>query len=201
MTRRTLAAAAGLLLGAAPLAAQEHPPQPWERRTHPTASIGADALFSTIGTSGGDRVHDGGGFDVHAGLSVSAFSLAAGYQRTMHDYAGASSRATYSGPYVEPRLSLDLGGTSFTPYLAGRVGRLTQKTPASTTNVPGSRTGTLLGAGGGVLVYVSHAVALDVGAMWSTLEFGSGTDAIAPSPYVGGGGAGALLKAGLRVTP
>src|SRR6476620_8870075 len=101
-TRLVLAA---LLAGAAPaLAQRSHPAQPWERRSAPFVSLGADAVYGTVGAHARDaRVGDG----------VGALAVAAGYQRTEHDFAGAADRATYQTVYVEPRVLLDLGAGNF----------------------------------------------------------------------------------------
>jgi hypothetical protein len=84
-------------------AAQSHPPQPWERRSRSSVSIGGDAVYTSVGARDG-AIGDGVGFDAHAGLDISALSLGAGYQRTSHDLTGTSHSAVYDGFYVEPRV-------------------------------------------------------------------------------------------------
>lgn len=185
---------------AAAQSSRHHPPQPWERRSRSSVSIGGDAVYTSVGSRDGTAaIADGVGFDAHASLDVSALSLGAGYQRTTHDLTGSSRAAVYDGFYVEPRVRLELGGTNFTPYVAGRVGRMRQSIPnvaASTTTT--RRTGTALGAGGGLLVDLTRGAALDLGALWSTLSFSE--DRSLPQ-VVDTGTNGVVLRAGLRLTP
>lgn len=180
-----------------PAAAQSHPPQPWERRSRSSVSIGGDAVYTSVGARDG-AIGDGVGFDAHAGLDISALSLGAGYQRTSHDLTGTSRSAVYDGFYVEPRVRLELGATNFTPYIAARVGRMRQTIPNATSTADTRRTGTALGAGGGLLVSLTRGAALDLGALWSTLSYSE--DRSLPQ-VVDTGKHGVVLRAGLRLTP
>jgi hypothetical protein len=180
-------------------AAQRRHPQPWERRSRTSVSIGGDAVYTSVGSrDGAGGIGDGVGFDAHASLDVSALSLGAGYQRTSHDLTGTTRSAVYDGFYVEPRVRLELGGTNFTPYVAGRVGRMRQTIPNATSTADSRRTGTALGAGGGLLVSLTRGASLDLGALWSTLSYSE--DRSLPQ-VVDTGKDGVVLRAGLRLTP
>jgi opacity protein-like surface antigen len=197
-----LAALAGVALAALPArpaAAQSHPLQPWERRSSPFLSVGADAVFSSIRARAVDsRIGDGVGFDAHASVGVSALSIGAGYQRTTHSLTGTTEHATYSGYYVEPRVALDLGAGNFTPYLAGRVGRTRVSVPPGLAGTTTALTGTTYAAGGGLAVWLTHNASLDLGALWSRLDLARSRSA---RDVLRNGEDGVTLRAGLRLTP
>ena len=198
--RLSLLAALVVLAPASHAVAQSRHVEPWERRSSPFFALGGDAVYSSVRARASDpRIGDGYGFDVHATLGVSALALAAGYQRTEHDLTGTTSHATYSGFYAEPRVLLDLGAGNFTPYLAGRIGRTKVSTPSALSTPPANFTGTMYGAGGGVQVWLVRSVALDLGAMWSRIDFGNVRTSA--RDVVRNGEDGLLLKAGVRLTP
>src|SRR5438105_6241798 len=161
-------------LGAPAAQPQSHPAQPWERRSSAFVALGADGVFSSVRARASDpRIGDGYGFDVHGTLGVSALGIGVGYQRTEHELTGTSDEATYSGFYVEPRVMLDLGAGNFTPYVAGRVGRAAVSMPPALASTASRLTGTEYGVGGGVQVWLVPSLALDLGAMWSRIDFGT----------------------------
>jgi len=178
---------------------RRHREQPWERRSAPSLSIGGGGVFSTVGSNARDaRIGDGVGFDANAAIGVSALMITGGYQRTEHDFAGVSPKATYSTLYVEPRVLLDLGAGNFTPYLAGRVGRTRLRLPDVPATSAGSFNSTSWGAGGGVHVWLARSVALDLGALWSRLDYARGAS---PSEVLENGENGVTFRVGLRLTP
>ena len=151
-------------LGAAlalPLAASAQPQATrgsaalWEEHPGLTIAFAAGGLYSSLDRAPTGR--DGFGFDAGTYLGVSAFALGAGYQRTVHA-GGAARSGVYEGIFVEPRLALPLGDVPFTPYVAGRLVRLTPLTGDD----DGPR-GVQLGGGGGVLVALAPRVRLDLG--------------------------------------
>jgi len=181
-------------------AAQRHLPEPWQRRSTPFVAVGGDAVFSSVRARATDpRIGDGYGFDVHGSVGVSALSLGGGYQRTEHDLTGTTQHATYSGFYVEPRVMLDLGAGNFMPYIAGRVGRTSVSEPPSLTGNTAVTHGTTYGAGGGLQVWLARSVALDLGALWSRIDYSQ--HRLSASDILRNGEDGVLLKAGLRLTP
>lgn len=202
MSPRSFALVAlAVLVGAAPTAdaQRRRHASPWERRSQPSLSIGGGAVFSSVGSNARDaRIGDGVGYDVNLAIGVSALAIAGGYQRTEHDFAGVSPKATYSTLYVEPRVLLDLGAGNFTPYLAARVGRARLRLPDVPATVAGSHNATSYGAGGGVHVWLARSVALDLGALWSRLDYGTGGSA---TDVLRGGESGVTFRAGLRLSP
>ena len=181
-------------------AQSHHPAEPWERRSSAFIAVGADGVFSSVRARASDpRIGDGYGFDAHASLGVSALAIGVGYQRTEHDLTGTTEHAVYSGYYVEPRVLLDLGAGNFTPYLVGRVGRTRVTMPPSLTSTTSRLTGTEYGAGGGLQVWLVPAVSLDLGAMWSRIDFGTHSSSV--RDILKNGEDGVLLRAGVRLTP
>ena len=81
----------------------------------------------------------------------------------------------------------------------GRIGRTRVTTPAALSANSTRLTGTMYGAGGGVQVWLARAVALDLGAMWSRIDFS--TNRSTGSEVLRNGEDGLLLKAGVRLTP
>ncbi|AHG89245.1 hypothetical protein J421_1708 [Gemmatirosa kalamazoonensis] len=180
--------------------AQRHPPQPWERRSSPFVAIGGDGVYSSVRARASDpRIGDGYGFDVHASIGVSALGVGAGYQRTEHDLAGSTDHAIYSGYYLEPRVTLDLGAGNFTPYLAGRIGRTKVSSPTTLSSTATPLTGTTYAAGGGLQVWLARSLALDLGALWSRLDYGARESSA--RDVLRNGEDGVLVRAGVRLTP
>jgi opacity protein-like surface antigen len=198
--RLSLLAALVVLAPASHAVAQSRHVEPWERRSSPFFALGGDAVYSSVRARASDpRIGDGYGFDVHATLGVSALALAAGYQRTEHDLAGSTDHAVYSGFYLEPRVTLDLGAGNFMPYLAGRIGRTRVTEPSSLASGAGPLTGTTYGAGGGLQVWLARSLALDLGAMWSRFDYGAHRQSA--RDILRNGEDGVLVKAGVRLTP
>jgi hypothetical protein len=159
---------------AAPLAAhaQRNVP-PWERRTAPTLSVEGGGVYASMRGGDVERLNDGFGFEAQGRVGVSALSIGVGYQRSTHGIAGLQAlggpteRAVLSGVFVEPRVALELGGTNFTPYLSGRVARLSLS--QSQANI--DTDGTEVAGGGGLLVWLAPAAQLNLSALYSGLRF------------------------------
>ncbi len=159
MIRFLAAAALTAVLGAAPAHAQYATPH---------LALEGNALYGT--TSGHDTrdLGDATGFDVQARLGVQAFSLGGGYLRTQQSLSGSSSDVRLSGPFVEPRISLPFYYSSFTPYISGRLARLTQR------DRNGDRTGltaTSVGGGLGVLVRLAPAIHLNLAGTYQSMRY------------------------------
>ena len=172
---RALALPGALLLAALalprPTLAQRSVP-PWERRTAPSFSIEGGGVYTSM-RGDLERLNDGFGFEAQARLGVIALSLGAGYQRSTHSIAnfeslgGDTERAVMSGVFLEPRVALLLGGTNFTPYLSGRVVRVTLTQSQANVDVEG----TDVAAGGGLLVWLAPAAQLNLSALYSATRF------------------------------
>ena len=196
------AALAPALLALAPALAHaqsDRPVAPWERRSAPTLALGGAGLYAGA-REGGGRLNDGGGFDVHASVGVSALSLGVGYQRSTQGLPGTGTRATLDGIFVEPRVAIAPYG-NFTPYVAGRIGFLRQDVPASTAWRASRERVTQLGGGAGVLVSIAPNVSLDLGALYTHVQDRDrgAHDLALPARFEGGTGGAALLRAGLVI--
>ena len=156
----TLVARAALLaLLASSAAAQTAPP---------TFSLEGNVLYNTFQGRDFRDIGDGAGFEALGNLGVGAFSIGAGYLRTTHNLVNVSDDAVLSGPFVEPRLALPFYYRSFTPYVSGRIARLTARF-----DEPGgavSATGTQLGGGVGMLVAIAPGVRLNMGLTYANLR-------------------------------
>ena len=145
---------------------------PWERRTAPTFSVEGGGVFATLRGDEIDRLNDGFGFEAQARLGVSALSVGVGYQRSTHRIAdfqalsGPTDPAVLSGVFVEPRVTLELGGTNFTPYLSGRLTRLSLAQSQANVDVDG----TDVAGGGGLLVWLAPAARLNLSAHYSSVR-------------------------------
>ena len=134
----------------------------------PHLALEGNALYGT--TSGHDTrdLGDATGFDVQARLGVQAFSIGGGYLRTQQSLSGSSSDVRLSGPFIEPRINLPFYYSSFTPYISGRLARLTQR------DDQGDRTGltaTTVGGGVGVLVRLAPAIHLNLAGTYQSLRY------------------------------
>ena len=187
----SLGAAAALALAAGAAHAQLAP--------RPSLSLEGNVLYTTFQGRDFRDLNDGGGFEAQANIGVGAFSLGGGWLRTTHGITGASEDAVQSGPYVEPRLALPFYYTNFTPYLMGRVARITQRVETATGDV--ESTGTALGGGLGMLVRLTPGVQLNMGLLYSSLRLGSAGTGVRDDARAGSGGDGATLgfRAGLSV--
>jgi hypothetical protein len=130
---------------------------PWERRTAPSFSVEGGGVYTSMRGGDIERLNDGFGFEAQGRLGVSALSIGVGYQRSTHRIAGLEAlsgptdRAVLSGVFVEPRVALMLGGTNFTPYLGGRVARLSLRQDQANIDTDG----TDVAGGGGLLVWLA----------------------------------------------
>ena len=171
--RRAASIALVAAAAAAPLAAhaQRNVP-PWERRTAPSFSVEGGGVYASMRGAGVERLEDGFGFEAQGRLGVSALSIGVGYQRSTHRIAGlealsgTTDPAVLSGVFVEPRVALMLGGTNFTPYLSGRVTRLTLRQEQAGIDTDG----TDVAGGGGLLVWLAPAAQLNLSALYSALR-------------------------------
>jgi hypothetical protein len=136
----------------------------------PSISLEGSVLYNTFQGRDFRNVNDGGGFEAQANIGVGAFSLGGGYLRTTHSITGIAEDAVQSGPYLEPRLALPFYYTNFTPYLMGRVARITHRVDTSL----GEResTGTSVGGGVGMLVRLTPGVQLNMGLLYSSFRLG-----------------------------
>lgn len=142
----------------------------------------------------------GPGFEVQVRRNFDARSLGIGFQWSSHGVTGADNPLSLLGVFAEPRYVLPAGTAKAAPYISGRVAVFQQRLESEGTT--GSATGAQLNAGGGMLISLSPAVNLDLGATVGLLRFGA-----YEVRFPGGGGfevpgssgANFVLRAGLAV--
>ena len=130
------------------------------------------------------------------------WSFGAGYQRTQHDIEGISEKASLSGPFFEPRYTIELTQfVNLAPYVSGRLSVL--KESLSERGFEGTASGFTLNGGGGVLVRLGPRVNLDLGATFGYTSFGdakifdtvTGQTTTVPN----GNGSNVVLRTGLAI--
>lgn len=126
-------------------------------------------------------VANGIGGELQLRWNISAFSLGVGGQLSSHDLANTSDPLILRGAFLEPRYVLPIGTSRAAPYLSGRVALFQQVFEGG--GVSSNATGMQFNGGGGVLVALSSAVNLDLGATIGMMRFGA-----YEVQYAGGGG-------------
>jgi Outer membrane protein beta-barrel domain len=158
MIRYLAVAALAVTVAAVPAAAQY---------ASPHFSIEGNALYGTMSGHAVSDLGDAVGFDVQARLGVQAFSIGGGYLRTQQSVSNSPSDVRLSGPFVEPRINLPFYYSSFTPYITGRLARLTQRDDQGSTGL----TATSVGGGLGMLVRIAPAVHLNLAGTYQSLRY------------------------------
>lgn len=118
----------------------------------------------------------GNGFEAQVRLTPSVWSFGAGLQFSSHsiDFDGTPEDVTLTGIFIEPRRVIDVGSSSFAPYVSGRLSFLQQAIDLDVgggTTVSASASGAQINGGGGVLFRLSPRVNLDVGATYGLINF------------------------------
>jgi opacity protein-like surface antigen len=123
-----------------------------------------------------EGLESGAGFEFQVRYTPSAFSIGAGYQRSSHDLdfteVGYGIRtATIAGVFVEPRYVIDVGSSSYAPYIAARLAKLTQSAEIEELDLKASASGTQMNIGGGVLVRLTPRINMDLGVTYGSIHF------------------------------
>lgn len=163
-----LLAAAWLALPTA-LQAQDRTWPPQYRRDRPQLALEVGGSLSSLSGNAVGSATDGSGFDVMASVGVSVLSLGGGFQRATHSLG--SDNAVVQGVFFEPRVALPLAARNFTPFVFGRVSRLTREVDVASGTA--SSNGTGLGAGVGTYVWIAPNVQLHTTVGWTDLRFGA----------------------------
>lgn len=120
----------------------------------------------------------GNGFEAQVRLTPSVWSFGVGLQFSSHSIEfedGTPEDVTLTGLFIEPRRIIDVGSSTFAPYLSGRLSFLQQAIEVDLgggTTVSASASGAQVNGGGGVLFRLSPRVNLDVGATYGLINFG-----------------------------
>lgn len=173
-------AAAAWLVTPATLFAQDRSWPPQYRRDRPQLALEVGGSLSSLQGNAVGAATDGSGFDVMASVGVSVLSLGGGFQRATHSIG--SDNAVVQGIFFEPRVALPLAARNFTPFVFGRVSRLTRELDAGDARI--NTNGTALGAGVGTYVWLAPNVQLHTTVGWTDLRFGA-TESLATAPLAG----------------
>lgn len=154
-----------------------------------------------------EGMSSGMGFEAQIRYTPSALSIGIGYQSSSHDVDMGeelgTEAATISGIFIEPRYVIDIGSSSWAPYIAARLARLTQAAEIEELGVEVSASGTQLNLGGGALVRLSPRVNLDLGLTYGKIDFDDGVITVDGTDHTvegtGGSGNNLVLRAGVTI--
>lgn len=123
-----------------------------------------------------EGLKSGAGFEAQVRYTPSAFSIGAGYQQSSHDldfteFGYGVRTAKIAGIFVEPRYVIDVGSSSYAPYVAARLAKLTQSAEIEELDLKASASGTQMNLGGGVLIRLTPRINLDLGLTYGTINF------------------------------
>lgn len=134
-------------------------------------SLQGSAIAVVPSGSAYDGLNSGIGAEAQARYTPSALSWGFGVQYSSHgvDVPGFDERVSLAGPFVEPRYVLDVGRSTFAPYLAARLAYLQQRLEVQ--GVKATAGGGQVNLGGGVLLRLSPRLNLDLGATYGMINF------------------------------
>lgn len=168
-TTRAILVAVSAALAAAPFA-------PLALHAQSAQRMSVQASGISVGTFGEAYKGLKGGPGVEAQLryTPSTWSFGAGFQFSNHDLTVLDENVKLLGAFFEPRRVIDVGNTSFAPYLSARLALLRQSADIEVdgTKVTIKADGTQINGGGGILFRVSPTVNLDLGATYGLIHFG-----------------------------
>ncbi|MGH7717849.1 MAG: outer membrane beta-barrel protein [Gemmatimonadaceae bacterium] len=163
----------------------------------PSFSLEGAALYASVSGDDFDGTDAGIGFDAQARVSFGGLSLGLGYQRTSHDVEGLDESATVSGVFVEPRLALPMSMSRMSPFLMGRLGRVSNS--LEDTGIEVEASGWSYGAGAGMNIAAAQRVALSLAAFYSGVSFSNAEVDGSEVPDSELSGGGLSLRAGLSI--
>jgi len=138
------------------------------------------------------RVNPGGGFSVGAGFQITKHSASG---------TGFDDNLTLTGFFAEPRYTIRIRSRSARPYLAARLAYLRQSLTLQGTpsNVDATAGGSAFGVGGGFVYRLSRNVNFDLGAAFTSANFGNYKVGGVEGSEDAGSGSSFVVKAGLNV--
>ena len=193
-----LSALAALVLSVAPVAGAQSA-QRW--------SLQVSGISVGVQGEAYDGLSNGVGIEGQVRLTPSVWSFGAGFQYSTHKLQDASDETVnLAGIFIEPRRILDVGSSTFAPYVSGRLSFLQQsiEVDVSGTKISATASGAQINGGGGVLFRLSPKVNLDVGATYGLINFGEvqvTIPGVGTSPVNGTSGSGTnlVVRVGLAI--
>ena len=193
MSRALAAVVLALVAASAPLAAQQTSPAS-------RLSLEGGALYATVEGDDFEDIEPGVGFDLQGRYRFSAFSLGAGWQRTVHDITDISDEAIVTAFYVEPRYTIPATLSSFTPFLTARIGRVMQSVETVVVGVGEGElesSGLLIGGGIGLDYALTAIARVNVSTSFAHVSFGDVELDGDEIPDTEASGSSVILRAGL----
>ncbi len=164
-------------------------------------SIGIGGQLLSLG--GEDFTSADAGFGGEANIMFpigKSVKLGGGVQYSSHDDAFLPNNIAVLGVLAEGRYMFRASGNA-TPYVAGRGGWVRASSRVDVdfdgTDDDVSQTGFAFGAGGGVMITLSPAVAVDIGAVFHAVSFGDGQADGTTVPNTDASGTGLQIRAGV----
>ncbi len=125
-----------------------------------------------------EGLSSGPGLEAQVRLTPSVWSFGLGLQASTHSIDlgdGSSEDVALAGIFLEPRRVIDVGSSTFAPYVSARLSFLQQSLELDAGNgstVSASASGAQINGGGGLLFRLSPRVNLDLGATYGLINFG-----------------------------
>ena len=119
-----------------------------------------------------EGLKSGGGVELQLRYNPSALSWGLGIQYSSHgiDAPGfGDEKVSLTGLFVEPRYVIDVGSSSYAPYMAARLSYLQQRLDVG--GATASASGGQANLGGGVLMRLSPRLNLDLGLTYGIINF------------------------------
>ncbi len=180
--------------GATPAAAQSA--QRW--------SLQGSAIAVVPSGSAYDGLKSGVGAEAQLRYTPAALSWGFGIQYSSHgaDSPGFEDETvSLTGPFIEPRYVLDVGRSTFAPYLAARLAYLQQRVDIE--GLKATASGGQVNVGGGVLLRLTPRLNMDLGATYGMINFGDVEVSAAGQKVkldgTSGSGQNLVLRVGLAV--
>jgi hypothetical protein len=168
-----------LFLPALALAAVAHTAS---AQTSQKISIQGSGLFAQLYGKAFDDIKDGIGGELQLRYTPGKWSFGGGIQHTIHDVAEGVSdvfdKVKLTGVFIEPRYVIDVGSSSYAPYLSGRFALSKMKFELQDDVLPpgfssdlSEPTGPTINGGGGVLIRLGNRANLDLGVTFGYTKF------------------------------
>jgi hypothetical protein len=178
-------------------------------------SVQFSALGATLFGEEFEEIDAGFGVEGQLRVTPGRFSIGLGLQYTQHGTTGFEGLEDMTfklwGPFLEPRLVVDVGSDTAAPYLSGRLSILREQgnvdfnfvdefgnvTPVE---ISAYAWGVLANAGGGVLFALSPRMNVDLGVTIGFGSFGEGTvevEGTEVATFDGTSGGNVVFRAGV----
>jgi hypothetical protein len=179
-------------------------------------SVQGSGLFAQLYGTAFDDIKNGIGGELQFRYTPGKLSFGGGIQHTRHDVSEdvseVFSQVKLTGIFVEPRYVIDVGSSSYAPYLSGRFALSKMKFEIQEGVLPEGfsanltePTGPTINGGGGVLIRLGGRANLDLGVTFGYTKFkdirlriidDSGTE-LSDNTFEVGSGTNAVFRLGL----